>query len=302
MDPSRCMNENVYRTTLVDNYPRNVSCINHLKERLATAAKLAENQLISKASDIPETIVISNETRRSIIVDEVSIRDGGTEKTYFVVYCGPPGVTAEQRIKVPNEKFRHIYFENLVDCRIFVKCKLLRIMFKNVSNSQISIRSPVIGLAEFYKCDSSNLFIRIPSHVNVDDINPPIPVTTIENCKQFSIFQSVDTLVYLVKLCIDVSGTIVDLSSGARIANYNLGKMFWNENERMLVCLSKSEGFAAVPMQYVLNDLEQHVIIRPPESEIDERDKPQSLPPTDVNSLFGTTPPVHNEFWKMDKK
>lgn len=275
-------------------HPRNITFVDSLKERLETAAQLAANALAHRISDVPETIVISKEKHCSILIDERL--DESTGITYFVVYCD-----AVLRIKVPKEKFRYVYFEDLLDCRVFIKCKLLRIMFKNVSNSQISLRAPVIGIVEFYRCNSSNLSIRIP--VLINDGNPPIPVTTIEDCREFNIFQSVDTLVYLVKLCNDVSGTIVDYSSGARIIRYDLGKLFWELQERTLVCLSRSEGFAAVPMQYALNDLEHHVIIRSREEEQEmEIDEMETV--ADVNTLFGTTPPV-GDAWKgylMNKK
>jgi hypothetical protein len=277
------------RTRSIDDPPRNIILVDHLKERLEEAAQLAESALKHCISNVPETIVISGKKHCSVVVDEIR---NSTGIVHFVVYSGAPGAVSTPFIKVPKEKFRYVYFEDLTDCRVFIKCKLLRIMFRNVNSSQISLRAPVIGIVEFYKCNSSNLSVRIPVS---DDENPPIPVTTIEDCQSFNIFQSIDTLVYLVKLCIDVSGTIVDLSSGARISRYDLGKLFWDPQERTLICLSRSEGFAAVSMQYVLNDLEHHIIVKPP-SENQCIYTEESFG-TDFNAIFGTTPPTNNA-WK----
>jgi len=295
------MNPNAFRTDVprgANDPPRNVSLVDHLQERLEAAAQLAKSEL-STQNDIQPAVVISGESHSSIVIDEAP--DERTGVVYFVIHRGSSSSASHDSplVKVPKEKYRYVYLKDLVDCRVFVKCKLLRIMFHNCVNCTFSLRAPVIGPAEFYRCLSSSLSIRVP--VPEGETNPPIPVTTIEDCKQFNIFQSVDTLVYLVKLCLDVTGTIVDLHTGQRINKYDLGKLFWGEQERTLVCLSQSDGFAAVQAQYALNDLAHHVIVRPPGEDVlkepDVEMQDEECASVDINDIFGTTPPI-GDAWR----
>lgn len=275
-----------------------ISLFDNLQERLEVAAQLAKSEL-SIQKDMQPAVVISGESHCSIVIDEAP--DETTGVVYFVVHRGSSGAIEPHDsplVKAPKEKYRYVYLKDLVDCRIFVRCKLLRLMFDTCTDCQFSLRAPVIGPLEFYRCLSSNLSIRVP--VIKGEINPPIPITTIEDCKQFNIFQSVDTLVYLIKLCPDVTGTIVDLHTGQRINKYNLGKLFWGEQERTLVCLSQSDGFAAVQAQYALNDFAHHVIVRPPGEDIlgDPGDGGGVISgeniSININDIFGTSPPVGN--------
>ena len=263
--------------------PRNINLIINLQERLNRAALYAKMSLES-SPDINPAVVISDESRCSIVINEVE--DERTGEEYFVIHRGNNGSSrlSSSLVRIPKERYKYVYLSGLRECRVFVKCKLLRIMFDNCESCQISLRSPIIGPAEFFRCKTINLSIRMQP----EDI-PPIPVTTIENCEQFHIFQSVDTLVYLVKMCIDISGTIVDLHTGERLNKYNLGgKLFWGEQERTCISLSQDEGFAAVQERYILNDMEQHIIIRPPD---------EDLISSNVTDIFGVTPPV-GDGWK----
>ena len=128
-------------------------------------------------------------------------------------------------------------------------------MFHGCSGCQISLRAPIVGMAEFFHCKLTNINIRIP--------DGDIPVTRIESCKDLHIFQSNEWLVYLIYMSVDVCGTIVDQFSGARQSAYELGKLFWKDQCQTFICLSRMEGFAAIPMEYVLNDLAHHIIVKP---------------------------------------
>ena len=282
MNSSRAMNiENSREEN--ERVPRNINLISNLQERLNRAALHAKISLESHA-DINPAVVISDESYCSIVINEVE--DERTGEEYFIIHRGNNSNlgSSSSLVRVPKERYRYVYLNGLRECRIFVKCKLLRIMFDNCERCQISLRAPIIGPADFFRCKTINLSIRMSS----EDISP-IPVTTIENCEQFHIFQSVDTLVYLVKMCIDISGTIVDLHTGERLNKYNLGgKLFWGDQERTCISLSQDEGFAAVQERYILNDMEHHIIVRPPD---------EDLISSNVTDIFGVTPPV-GDGWK----
>jgi hypothetical protein len=203
--------------------------------------------------------------------------DSTTGITYFIIYRNADSTHAPM-IKVPRDKFRSVYFGDLYDCRVFVLSKLIRVFFRECNSCQISLRQPIVGMAEFYKCRDTNINIRIPNLEEFEE-NPPIPLTRIEDCRNFHIYQSVDDLVYVVKLCEKVTGTIIDPSTGKREATYNLGKLFWNEEEQNLICLSRTDGFGTVPMTYNLNNIDQIVFI-----------DPLNDPSEDI--IFGTTPTI----------
>ena len=120
-----------------------------------------------------------------------------------------------------------------------------------------------------FRCTATNLYIR------VDGVSEPIPITTIESCDNIGIFQSSDQLCYLIKSCCDIRGTLVDVTTGERKESYNLGKMFWDESEQVLICLSQDEGFASSTVNYELNNIGMSIAIR----QSDSFDSVSSTPP-----------------------
>jgi hypothetical protein len=227
--------------------------LRNIESRLKEAATVASRDLLSLRSSEEEAIILStieilNHKNTSITIDEITDSNDSTKK-YLVVYSG----TDQLLFKDEINKLRYIYLSNLYDCRVFVKCKLLRIMFHKCNKCQISLRAPIVGIAEFFDCWLTNINIRILS----GDI---IPLTRIESCKDIHIFQSSSYLVYLVYTSVDITGTIVDQNSGARQTDYELGKLFWDEQGQILICLSREEGFAMIPMKYILNDISHNII------------------------------------------
>lgn len=245
-------------------------------DRLKIASVVAKYEL-SRESPPPAVLEIIGEKGTSIVVKDYY--DAANGVTYFVIYRNADYANAPM-IKVPRDKFRSVYFEDLYDCRVFVMTKLIRVFFRECNSCQISLRQPIVGMAEFYKCRDTNINIRIP--VDEDDENPPIPLTRIEDCSNFHIFQSNDDLVYIVKLCESVTGTIICPESKKRESTYDLGKIFWRVEEQNLVCLSRSDGFGTVPMAYNLNNIDQILFIDP------QRESQEDI------ALFGTTPTVAN--------
>jgi hypothetical protein len=244
-------------------------------DRLKIASLIARYEL-TRQSPPPTVLEIIGEKGTSIVVKDTY--DAANGITYFVIYRNADDTNAPM-IKVPQDKFRSVYFGDLFDCRVFVMTKLVRVFFRECNSCQIPLRQPIVGMAEFYKCKDTNINIRIPVCNEIDD-NPPIPLTRIEDCSNFHIFQSNDDLVYVIKLCESVTGTIICPDSKQREATYNLGKLFWNSEEQNLVCLSRTDGFGMVPMTYNLNNIDQIIFV-----------DPQKESQEDV-ALFGTTPVI----------
>lgn len=289
MDSSRCnrISSGSCSDTNDNNDIRNVVLVesSDLKERLHAAALFAEKESKTQ-SRVSTAVVIENHSDCSIIVDEISSLKSSLNKNYFIVYKTRLGEPVPL-FKAPVDKYRYVYFKNLTGCRIFVKTKLLKVFFHNCSDSQISLKRPIIGSAEFFGCKYINLNIRISE----DNFVSPVPLTRIEMCRFFNIFQSNDCLAYLVSDSVDVSGTIVDYTTGKRESRYELGKIIWDNQEQLLICLSRSEGFAYSSYRYSLHDIDQTIISLPPNFT-------SSSSENQINPDFGTTPPL-GDAWKI---
>jgi len=267
---------------------RNISVVDDMASRLKGAAEIAKRELES-IRDIPSTIEILNQKDCSIVINELNNREG---EKYLVVYKGSGKGKSEPLFKDEVGRLRYVYIRNAKNCRIFVKCKLLRIMFHNCEDCQFSLRAPVVGIAEFFDCRKSNINIRIAVG--------EIPVTRIEKCTDIQIFQSNDCLTYIVYISVGIKGIIVDQKSGAREEEYDeLGKLFWdNDQSQIIVCLSRNEGFAASSLQYALTDISHHIV-----TGLSKGNKALgriSHQNETREDIFGTTPPVNNfdDGWK----
>jgi len=278
--------------------------ISNISSRLKEAANIAMREL-NTIRDVPSTIEILNQKNTSIVIDEITDHDDPTKK-YIVVHGGGKSVI-EPLFRDEVGKLRYIYLRNLHECRIFVKCKLLRVMFHKCNKCHISLRAPVVGMVEFFHCELTNINIRIPN-------GGEIPVTRIESCTDLHIFQSNDCLVYLIYMSVDINGTIVEQQSGARLTDYELGSLFWEDQCQVFICLSRDDGFAASPMEYVLNDLSHHIIVKSPREDSSPLEEDSSLDSSSLESssgvqiprdsreeLFGTTPPVNNSEGAWEK-
>jgi len=241
-----------------------------LQERLNIAAIVAKNTLTSTSQSIGESIVIDGLARSSIVVDCI-VSPSGERCT--VVYNTSTPETYNR--STTADIFKYVYFRRLKECRIFVKCKLLKLMVDSCENCQLSIKESILSTLDLFRCSSTNI------HIRVEDVVEPIPITTIESCENMGIFQSSEQLCYLVKNCGDIRGTLVDVKTGERRESYNLGKMFWRESEQVLVCLSQAEGFASSPMNYDLNNIGMSIAIKD----------------SDGFDGFACTPPMPGGMW-----
>jgi hypothetical protein len=173
------------------------------------------------------SVYITDEKNCSIVIDTCT---DSHDETLFIVYknvCDRNTVLK----KIPNNKFQFVFFERCTECRIFVKCKLLKLMLNECTDVHVSVLAHIIGMIEFFKCKSMNVYIHYEA-----------PITRIENCESFNIFQSKDMSKYLVKLSNEVYGFITDPKTKQRLCSYELGKIFWDLHEQRMISFSK-DGF-----------------------------------------------------------
>jgi hypothetical protein len=254
----------------------NIVNVKVIENRLKNAALFAKQEL-SQIKDLQSPIIITDHKLCSIVVNVLKKDD----VKYLVVYKNEGGGKSQNLFKEVKDRWRFILFKNIHQSRIFVNCKLLKLMFEECEDCVMSLRYPIIGSCDYLRCKDINLNIRISESQNSNEENLPIPYTRLELCNDFNIMQSPSILIYIVNSSHNITGTIVEHITGIRRAQHNLGgKLFWNEQEQTIISFSKKEGFASVPYYYALNDISQHVIIKPLE-EISEFE----------NSDIGSTPP-----------
>jgi hypothetical protein len=260
-----------------ENYSsKNIASIEVIANRLKNAAIFAKNEL-SQTKDLQSPIIITDHKLCSIVVSELK-KDG---VIYLVVYKNEGGGKSQNLFKEIKDRWRFIFFKNIYQSRIFINCKLLKLMFEECEDCVMSLRSPLIGSCDYLRCKDINLNIRVADQ-NSEEENLPIPYTRLELCNDFNIMQSPSLLIYIVNSSHNITGTIVEHITGIRRAQHNLGgKLFWDEQEQLIISFSKKEGFASVPYYYALNDISQHIVIKPLEEieEIIYHDDIGSTPP-----------------------
>lgn len=121
--------------------------------------------------------------------------------------------------------------------------------------------------------------IKIPENPDKN----PIPVTRIEACQNFRIYQQLaQGLLYLIKMSIDIRCIIVEPENDFVLKDCNMGKIIWDPHEQIFVymSISQSEG-TTLSSQYILNDISHNII----QNEEDY---------SSLNTIFGSTPPVYD--------
>ena len=191
-------------------------------------------------------IIIENELNCSIIIRDYE----ENANIYFLIYRNYQGENSPL-IKIPKDRYQHVHFINMNECRIFVETKLVRVYFYNCHNCQISITQTLLGMTEMYKCKNMNLTISTWT-----------PWIRIEESDTISLFQSSDELIYVIKMSCNIKGTIINSITKERLYAYEMGKLIWDPQEQNLICLSRDRGFMSFSSKYILNDIEQHVIVK----------------------------------------
>ncbi len=244
--------------------------------------KSAKDKLTKK--DIPPTIELVSEVGVTIVVDELTTPSG---REYFVIYRNVTD-TNTPLIKVPKGSYRYVYFGNLSKCRVFVKCKLLRVMFDRCDECHVSIRTPIVGLVEIYSSKLTNVSFRICKSL-YPSLTTPIPLVTIEACNDIQLFQSLSEVLYLMKTSVDITGYIVEENTGRRLQNYNMGKLLWSLQEQDFITLSKEKGFIRSEFEATsLNEINHTFFVGDTTA--------SSSSGVDDSLLLGSTPPVNTSF------
>lgn len=251
------------------------------KDRLKRSVEDAKRKIVKK--DCTPTIEITGENGCSIVVSDFT-----DEKNieFVVIYRGNDTKHHTPIIKIPKDRFPYIYFGDLKECRVFLKSKLLRVMFDRCIDCQISIRTPIIGVIDMYKCSSTNMSFRICDTNQTVDVTP-IPLVTVEDCNNLQFLQSVDNILFVVKMSIDIFGIIVNATTGQRLSRYDLGKLLWDTNEQNFVTLSRTNGFVCMSSDYTLHQI-SHTLFINPSAENDNYDL----------DILGSTPPMRHSYIK----
>jgi len=285
MDPSVCANP-TFQTPTPEPNPNTTDLSEDISKKLEEAVQRLKQELEEEEFEPPHPVIeIKKQRNQCIVVKEVE-----SDKLKKLVIYRNADSEDDPLFEIDTNKFHHVQFSSLEDCRVFVLTKTVRVFFMRCNNCQVSVRRPLISALEFFKCKNLQLSIRI------DTEDTPIPLVLIEDCSKVDIYQSNKELFYVIKTCVDITGNIIDPITKERISKYNLGKIFWGEQERSLVLLSRTQGFASVSDTYQLNSLEHNLMIRQMNSEEDvsSRDFEENSEEFSAN-LFGTTPPVAKE-------
>lgn len=229
----------------------------NLKDRLRTAYMAASEEL-KNSRDVQSAVTISGEENSSIVISS-------SDNSSYLTVCR--GSEETPFISIPVDVFRYVYLENLKECRVFVKCKLLKIMFNRCTNTQISVREPIISSLEVFECTNISVFLRVVGQ-------PSASRVVLERSDTINVYQTPEEMAYIVKECTDITANTVNVETKKRTAQYDLGKADWSTTEMVVYSLSES-GLKSVVENYTIG---MGVMFANPEE--------------DVNDIFGTTPPI----------
>jgi hypothetical protein len=225
-------------------------------ERIRAAAEEAKKDLAAP----PAVMVVEKQFRKTLIVNIVDNR--------LVIYHQSPGQLGnnglEKLYDEPTDKFRSVLFLYCKDCRIFVMSKVLKLAVIQCDQCQISVRGGVIGPVELFRCVDTNV-----------DIRSAFPVLTSELCKNVHMYQRQEQSIYGIIGGSNCTINKVDPITGQRLASYPVDDLF---GSRRFYHLAGTE-MHYVAEEYLLNNIETHLMALPPETNTEEE------PP------FGQTPP-----------
>lgn len=182
-------------------------------------------------------------------------------------------------ITIAHNRYHHLHFINLNNCRVYIISKLVKAYFYDCMHSQVSIRKSMIGGLEFFRCEHIKVSIKIPE----DSSENPIPITRIEACQNFRIYQQLTQgLLYLIKMAVDIRCIIIKPENDFVLKDCNMGKIIWNPHEQIFVYMSILQSECnTFSSHYILNDISHNII--------QDEDDCQSH-----NAIFGSTPPVYD--------
>jgi hypothetical protein len=247
------------------NHPT-VSGMIAVKEKLQQAIEIAKSCMEPPLPTIVITPSCPADKNATILIDMIQ-SDTGHGRDIVVKKNGVIIV------RESSDKFRSILLERLDGCKIFIMCKLVKVLFFRCTQTMVSVRQDLIGALEFFRCDNCNI-----------DLRAKIPVTQIENCTDCKFVQRSDENVYAALICMNVTLCIAEpVSHTASHSSENKTYYIPLSDSRHYLLLSRKNGMMAVPEQNILNNIEQHLIMLSPD-DLDNFSGDSML------SNFGTTP------------
>lgn len=229
-------------------------------------------------------VIVEKESNKTILITTKNVttdeNSTGTLKNLVIkISDNETDCITIKIITIAHDRYHHVHFINLTNCRIYIVSKLVKAYFYNCKGSQVSVRESMIGGLEFFCCEHIKVSVKIPENSNEN----PIPITRIETCQNFRIYQQLTQgLLYLIKMSIDIRCMIVKPEDNFVLKDCNMGKIIWDPHEQIFVymSISQSEG-TTLSSQYILNNISHNII----QSEEDY---------SCLNTIFGSTPPVYD--------
>ncbi len=209
-----------------------------------------------------EIIVVGGEKNRDIVIENKYNKNDG--KMYLVIYTKKKDESKSHDllIQIVKNKYRNIYMYDLQNCNIFIKCKLVKIMFRNIQNSKIVVHSPIIGILEIFKSCKNELYINIP-----EELETKIPIIYMEETDDINIKQKNGDMRYILKFVNNsniIYSTVEQIFGKKYKKNtvYKIGKLIWDYNEQQVVDIN-SEGITIVSQRInYFENVEQSIIVK----------------------------------------
>ena len=236
--------------------PRNVKLI---EKKLQDAISLAKTSL----SPPPDIITVNKGDETSYITVENATIGG---ESWLYIFGSGKDKKRKILSKTPVDKFRTIVFVGLIESRIFVMVKTLKLTFLYCGGCQISIRGGSVGPVEFIRCESTNVDVRGSVLTNT-----MIPIIQIDMCTNVHFYQRSDENVYAVCRCSNITGVIVDPESGKRIKETSMETSLFTEHTFLL--FSKEEGVVQIQERRALNDISHQLVFKDDEDSDDTEDE-----------------------------
>ena len=204
---------------------------NQIAERL----RRIEQEIEEAMRDRPpiQPIIVINDVHNSIIT--IRERDGA-----FVI------LSDELIVCEPAAAYRLVLFDQCSNVDIRVETKLCRFSLHNCVDTRVVFTQSTIGPVEVYQCQ------RIELHLLT-----VIPVVTFELSEVINVFQNIDEMIYITKMCLNIQ---LQTRSGD---TFTIGKHVLSNTERAFSLISIDTGITTTYSHYAMTEeLGTHIIVR----------------------------------------
>lgn len=197
------------------------------------AIEMSSKSLESCSICYPE--IVSSEKDCSLIIDKLPNED--------ILFIEKDGKLVK-RIN-PEGSFVFFYFEQLHRVKLQINIKALRVMFIDCCDCNVLVNNTTIGPVELFRCEKFNFF------------SPSLPMITAEEVKD-SNFVHTCSMVYILKMCVDLTIKILHPTTGSTLFSGTCGKLFWDEQEQTYLRVSE-EGMNGFPFSKPLNSIAHYL-------------------------------------------